>query len=203
MPLYGGISMGKEPIWILLSLFCSSTNTNPTSRNRFYTKVLKVPISLFLRLNIRILIYMDDMLIMTFFFNIWKFWFELLILKQKGNWKECYKKFKQYLQWQKLIQESFAITTISRSSTIHYASSSSSSDSKFKNTMSSKENIVLNNQTMEELLWWIKSLRYFDGEYKQIIHCFRCFTDIWGRGNCVYTESGGRQWKKKTSNTYP
>ena len=73
------------------------------------------------------------------------------------------------------IGNSFVVNTVSRSSIIHHTSSSSSSDSislpiastsfSLKGAMSYKEKIILNDQALGELQWWIENLKYFNRSY--------------------------------------
>ena len=95
---------------------------------------------------------------------------------------------------------SFAVNTVTISSIIHQTSSSSSSDSISLPTASTSasferrnvlnEKIILNNQALGELTWWIENLKYFNGRYliqakPQIV------IQGWG-ANCIGMETGGK-----------
>ena len=95
---------------------------------------------------------------------------------------------------------SFSVNTVTISSIIHQTSSSSSSDSISLPTASTSasferrnvlnEKIILNNQALGELTWWIENLKYFNGRYliqakPQIV------IQGWG-ANCIGMETGGK-----------
>ena len=97
----------------------------------------------------------------------------------------------------------FAVNTISRFSIIHHTSSSSSSDSislpaastSVSPEMSYKAKIILNDQALGELQWWIENLKYFNGRYviqakRQIVIQTDTSLEGW-ETNCMGMETGG------------
>ena len=57
-----------------------------------------------------------------------------------------------------------------------------------KGGMSYNEKIILNNQALGELTWWIENLKYFNGRY-----LIQAKTQIQGWGaNCIGMETGGK-----------
>ena len=110
----------------------------------------------------------------------------------------------------------FAVNTISRSPIIHHTSSPSNSDSIWLPTastsvsserrMSYKEKIILNDQALGELQWWIENLKYFNGKYltqdkPQIVIQTDASLEGWG-ANCMGMETGREMVRRRVEIAY-
>ena len=223
----------------LYEFLCQCFDLGPVPRD--FTKILKVPISLLRRLNIRILIYLDDMLLMSqlierllvardtvifllqhlgYVINFKKSVMELvqtieylgLLLnsiqmslslteeKVKGILQECNIIFsmKEITVFQLTQLVGLLSSTIQAvlPAQIQFRYLQIQQVSALKGEKSYKKKIILNDQALGELQWWIENLTYFSGRYliqakPQMVIQTHTSPECWG-ANCMGTETGGK-----------